>query len=107
MGRAGFWSSNPANLASPTMPTIRNVPASSGTSKSEVMIDGIFVIFEEAFDEGLIHHGDRRGGFIVCRGEIAATDQGNTEILQIVGADAIPRRSGLLVELCREDDRRP
>ena len=64
-----------------------------------MLIDGIFVILEEAFDERLIHDGDRSGGFIVGRGEIATTDHGNAEILQIVGADAIPRRTGLLVSV--------
>ena len=65
--------------------------------ETEVLVDGVFVALEEAFDEGLIHDGDRRGGFVVGCGEMSPLEHGNAEMLQIVRTDAIPRCARLFV----------
>ncbi len=69
--------------------------------ETEVLVDGIFIALEEAFDEGLIYDGDRRGGFVVGCGEMPPLQHGNAEMLQIVGTDAIPRGARLFVDFRR------
>ena len=65
MGRAGLLKPQPANLASRTTPTMRNVPAFSGTIEAEVLIQRVFVALEKALHEGLVHDRHRRRGFVV------------------------------------------
>ena len=45
-----------------------------GEVETEMLIDGIFIALEESFDEGLVHDGDRGGGFVIGFGEMAAAE---------------------------------
>ena len=56
---------------------MRNVPAILRQIETEVLVERIFVLaFEEALDESLVHDGDRRGGFVVGRGEASPRSTG-------------------------------
>jgi len=71
-----------------------------GHVETEVLLDGIFIGFEETLDESFVDEGDGSGGFIVGVGEVTATDELHAEILEILGADAVPRSAALFIEFC-------
>src|SRR5205085_1479488 len=67
--------------------------------EAEVLINGIFIAFEEAFHKSLVHDGHRRRGLIVGCGEVPSPQNWNAEILKIIGAHAVPRGTRLFVHL--------
>ena len=67
-----------------------------GEVQPEVLIDGILVRLEEAAHEGFVHHRHVLGRLVVGGGKVAAAHELDAEVLQVVRAHAIPRRSRLL-----------
>ena len=63
------------------------------------MIDWIFVALEETLHERFVHDRDRSGGLVVRRRKRAASQDRHAEVLQVTGADAVPRRATLLAHL--------
>src|SRR6185369_16099907 len=66
-----------------------------GEIETEMLVDGILVTLEKAFDEGFIDDGDVFGGIAIDKREVASLHQAHAEILQVVRADAIPGRAGI------------
>ena len=72
---------------------MRNVPTFSRQVEAEVLVERILVALEEALDERFVDDGDRRRRLVVGRRERAPAHQRHAEVLQVVRADAIPRRA--------------
>src|SRR5215469_4705302 len=70
-------------------------------SHAEVTIERIFAIFKKSLHESFIHNRDIRRGLIISFGEIAASPKWLVKQLQIIRAQAYPRRFRVLVELSR------
>ena len=66
-----------------------------------MLIERILVALEEAPDERFVHDRDGLRRLVVGGGEVAAADELHAEVLEVVRADAIPRRAGLLAGLRR------
>ena len=62
----------------------------------EVLVERIFLGLEKALHERLVYHGHVLGGLVVGLGEVAAAYQLDAQVLQVVGANAVPRRACLL-----------
>ncbi len=67
-----------------------------GQVQPEVLIERILVGLEEVLHECLVHDGHVLGRLVVGGGEVAAAHQLHAELLQVVRAHAVPRRTGLL-----------
>src|SRR4030095_1321342 len=67
--------------------------------QTKVTIDRILVALEEPSDERLVDDGDRLRGLVVGGREMAAPNELHAEVLEVVRADTVPRRAGLLVGL--------
>ena len=66
-----------------------------GQVEAEVLIERILVALEEALDERFVDDGDGLAGLVVGGGEVTPAHERHAEVLQVVRADAIPRRAGL------------
>ena len=67
-----------------------------------MLIDGVFAGLEEALYECFVDDRHRRRLLVVGRGEGPAAYHADAEVLQIVRADAVPRRARFLAHLrCR------
>src|SRR5207253_8333992 len=67
--------------------------------QAEVLVQRVFAALEEAPDKRLVDDGNRLCRFVVSLGEVPSANHTHTEILHIAGAHAIPRRTGLLLDL--------
>src|SRR5437879_2965067 len=87
---------------------VPNSPARLATARSWSNVNAtcscmvltlVFAALEEAPDKRLVDDGNRLCRFVVSRGEVPSANHTHTEILHIAGAHAIPRRTGLLLDL--------
>jgi hypothetical protein len=76
------------------------VPTFSGSFNPKCC-RAILVALEKALHERFVDDGDRSGRFVVGGRERAPAHDANAEILQVVGADAVPRRPRVLAQLRR------
>ena len=80
---------------------MRNVPTFSGRSSPKCWPSGSSSLLKKRFTNASLTIGDRRGGFVVRRGERPPPQHRHPEVLKVVGAYAVPRRARLLVQLRR------
>ena len=85
-------------LASRTTPTISNDGVVLRQIQAEVLADGILV-GEEPLGEGFADDGDVARGACVLLGDAAAAHDRLAHGFQITGADAIPARIGIVIQL--------
>ena len=103
---AAAGAGSPANFASRTTPTMRERADVLRLVEAEVLADRILVALEEALDERLVDDRDRRGRFVVRLRERAPARHRHAEVLQVVRADAIPRRARVARRASAADGRR-
>src|SRR4029450_6262358 len=67
--------------------------------QSEMLIERIFTVLEEPSNERLIYDRDLFRSLVVRRRKVASANERHPEILKVVGANTIPRRTSLLARL--------
>ena len=69
--------------------------------EAEALVERIFAVLEESANERFVHDRHMLGRLVVGLGEMTAARELDPEKLEVVGADAIPRRASLLAGLRR------
>jgi hypothetical protein len=87
------------------MPTIPVGTDVLGQVEAEVLVERILVALEEALDERLVDDRDILAVVVVGAVEVPASHQSDPQVLEIVRADPIPGRAGLLSRLRRRMSR--